>query len=88
MSCKDCGHAISMNKICDKPIQAATDMLKHMAAHKRSRAFAVPEPVMQPELIPAVASSSHAFAAAGRLAEGAPVPILMKWFTSDDRDCK
>ena len=58
MTCKDCGHAISMNEICEKPIQAATDMLKHMAAHKRSRAFAVREPVLEAELIPAVESAS------------------------------
>jgi hypothetical protein len=39
MTCSDCGHAISMNKICTKPLQSATDMLKHMAAHNASRAF-------------------------------------------------
>jgi hypothetical protein len=33
MTCKDCGHAISMNKICDQPIQSATEILKHMATH-------------------------------------------------------
>jgi len=55
MTCKDCGHAISMNTICEKPIQSATDMLKHMAAHKRSRAFAILEPVVERE-IPAVPS--------------------------------
>jgi hypothetical protein len=49
MTCKDCGHEISVNKICEKPIQAATDMLKHMAAHNASRAFAVAESVMEPE---------------------------------------
>jgi hypothetical protein len=49
MTCKDCGHAISMNKICEGPIQAATDMLKHMAAHNASRAFAVAARVMAPE---------------------------------------
>ena len=32
MTCKDCGHAISMNKICDQPIQSATEILKLMAA--------------------------------------------------------
>jgi hypothetical protein len=36
MTCKVCGHAISMNKICDQPIQSATEILKHMAAHKAS----------------------------------------------------
>ena len=40
MRCRDCGHEITMNKICERPIQAATDMLKHMAAHNASRAFA------------------------------------------------
>ena len=49
MTCNDCGHAISMNKICERPIQAATDMLKHMAAHNSSRAFAVVESVVRPE---------------------------------------
>ena len=49
MRCKDCGHEISMNKICERPIQAATDMLKHMAAHNASLAFAVAASVMGPE---------------------------------------
>jgi hypothetical protein len=46
MTCSDCGHAISMNKICTKPLQSATDMLKHMAAHNVSRAF--PAPLLRP----------------------------------------
>jgi hypothetical protein len=56
MRCKDCGHEISTNKICERPIQAATDMLKHMAAHTASRAFAVAASVMgrEPETILAV----------------------------------
>jgi hypothetical protein len=54
MTCIDCGHAISMNDICQNPLQSATDMLKHMAAHKRSRAFALPEVSVDAELIPAV----------------------------------
>jgi hypothetical protein len=49
MICNDCGHAISMNKICEKPLQSATDILKHMAAHSASRAFAPVVPVMRPE---------------------------------------
>jgi hypothetical protein len=49
MTCNDCGHAISMNKICESPIQSATDILKHMAAHNASRAFAVGARVMSPE---------------------------------------
>jgi hypothetical protein len=49
MICKDCGHSISTNMICERPIQSATDMLKHMAAHNASRAFAVAESVMEPE---------------------------------------
>lgn len=40
MVCDDCGDAISMNKVCENPIQSATDMLKHMAVHNVSRAFA------------------------------------------------
>jgi hypothetical protein len=57
MTCKDCGHAISLNKICEKPIQSATDMLKHMAAHNASRAFAAVGRVMRPE--PEAISSSE-----------------------------
>ena len=49
MKCKDCGHEISMNKMCERPIQAATDMLKHMAAHNASRAFAVAASFVEPE---------------------------------------
>jgi hypothetical protein len=49
MRCKDCGHEISMNKMCERPIQAATDMLKHMAAHNASRAFATVARDMRPE---------------------------------------
>jgi len=58
MICKNCEHAISVNKICERPIQAATDMLRHMAAHNASRAFAVAESVMgqEPEAILAVES--------------------------------
>jgi hypothetical protein len=49
MTCKDCGHAIGMNKLCESPIQSATDILKHMAAHNASRAFAVAARAMSPE---------------------------------------
>jgi hypothetical protein len=49
MECKDCGHAISMNKICEKPIHEATEMLKHMAAHNASNAFASVGIVMRPD---------------------------------------
>jgi hypothetical protein len=50
MVCSDCGDAISTNKICENPIQSATDMLKHMAVHNASRAFApVVEHLTQPE---------------------------------------
>jgi hypothetical protein len=39
-----------MNKICKTPLQSATDMLKHMAAHNASRAFApVVEHLTEPE---------------------------------------
>ena len=49
MTCGDCGHAISMNKICEKPIHGAVEMLKHMAAHNASNAFASVGIVMRPE---------------------------------------
>jgi hypothetical protein len=53
-TCNDCGHAISMNKICETPLQSAIDMLKHMAAHNASRAFATVSSVVQaePEVVP------------------------------------
>jgi hypothetical protein len=53
--------------MCERPIQAATDMLKHMAAHNASRAFAAvdsvirpePEPVPSRELSPALSVSQQ-----------------------------
>jgi hypothetical protein len=54
MICKNCGHEVSMNKMCERPIQAATDMLKHMAAHNASRAFVAVESVIGPEPKPAI----------------------------------
>lgn len=50
MICNDCGHAVSMNKMCETPIQSATDILKHVAAHSASRAFAAVECVSQAKL--------------------------------------
>jgi hypothetical protein len=38
-----------MNKICNTPLQSATDMLKHMAVHNASRAFAPVGQVAQAE---------------------------------------
>jgi len=54
-TCSECGHAISMNKICEKPLQSATDMLKHMAHHNASHTFAAVERVirLEPEAVPA-----------------------------------
>ncbi len=49
MTCRDCGHTISMNKICEKPLQSATDMLKHIAAHNAPHGFAAVERVIRPE---------------------------------------
>ena len=57
MTCHDCGLAISMNKICETPLQSATDMLKHMAGHNASRAFVRAGHVMQPE--PEAIPSDH-----------------------------
>jgi len=45
-----------MNQICAKPIQAAIDMLKHLAAHNAARAFATAERVLGPDPILAVAT--------------------------------
>jgi hypothetical protein len=57
MTCNDCGDAISMNKICKTPLQSATDMLKHMAVHNASRAFAVVASVRELEPEPAIAAT-------------------------------
>jgi hypothetical protein len=57
MTCNDCGDAISMNMICKTPLQSATDMLKHMAVHNASRAFAVVEPVRELEPEAAIAAT-------------------------------
>ena len=47
MSCKDCGDATSMDKICATPLQSAVDMLKHLAAHNAARAFAAVAPITE-----------------------------------------
>jgi hypothetical protein len=50
MVCSDCGDAISVDKMCKTPLQSATNMLKHMAVHNASRAFAsLAEHVAPPE---------------------------------------
>jgi hypothetical protein len=41
MICNDCGHAITMDTLCAKPLQGAKNMLSHVAAHNVSRALAV-----------------------------------------------
>ncbi len=50
MTCKDCGHAVSMNKMCEAPLQSATNILKHMATHTASYAFASERRVTRPQL--------------------------------------
>ena len=62
MTCKDCGHAVSMNKMCEKPLQSATDILKHMATHNASHAFASVERVTGPEVegVSVIASTASA----------------------------
>ncbi|HXO35721.1 MAG TPA: hypothetical protein VN901_25560 [Candidatus Acidoferrales bacterium] len=60
MTCKDCGHAVSMNKMCEKPLQSATDILKHMATHNASHAFASVERATGPEVeVVSVIASAH-----------------------------
>jgi len=58
MTCADCGHEIRMNDVCEKPLQSATGMLKHIAAHNASRAFATAERVIGSEPTGAVVASS------------------------------
>jgi hypothetical protein len=50
MTCNDCGHAVSMNKMCETPLQSATNILKHMATHTASYAFAPVGRVTRPQL--------------------------------------
>jgi hypothetical protein len=40
MTCKDFGHALGMNKMCETPLKSATDSLKHLAIHTAFHAFA------------------------------------------------
>lgn len=47
MTCKDCGHTVSMNKMCEKPLQSASDILKHISACKSSQVIAVPGHVLE-----------------------------------------
>jgi hypothetical protein len=56
MTCKDCGHAVSVNKMCETPLRSAADILKHMASYNSSHAFASVEPVprREPELLPMI----------------------------------
>ena len=68
MTCKECGHVLSINEICEKPIRSATDMLKHMATHNASRAFAAAGRV--------IARESKAVALVElALALGVPAPV-------------
>jgi hypothetical protein len=56
-TCSECGHAISMNKICEKPLQSATDMLRHIAAHNASRRALAPVGRVirpEPEVVPVI----------------------------------
>ena len=68
MTCKDCGHAVSMNKMCETPLQSATDILKHMATHNASHAFASDERVTGPEVEGvSVIASAHALGVPARV---------------------
>jgi hypothetical protein len=68
MTCKDCGHAVSMNKMCEKPLQSASDILKHMAAHNVSHSFASVGPVTRPELeIVPIIELAHALGVPSRV---------------------
>jgi hypothetical protein len=68
MTCKDCGQALSMNKMCETPLQSATDILKHMAAHNASHAFASVGRVTRPalEIVPII-ELGHALGVPARL---------------------
>jgi hypothetical protein len=53
MTCNDCAHAISMNKICEKPLQSATDMLT-LRPTTPPTAFAAVERVIRPDRKPSL----------------------------------
>jgi hypothetical protein len=76
MTCSSCGHAIRMNKICETPLQSATDMLKHMAAHNAARAFAAAAFVSrpEPEPVPALIASIPPLAELQWIAPGPQLP--------------
>ena len=53
-----------MNQICERPIQVATQMLKHLAAHNVARALATELRNMAPDpavAIPAIAPLSVSY---------------------------
>jgi|SRR3984957_20398982 hypothetical protein len=50
MTCKGCGHATSMNKMCETPLQSASNILKHMATHIACYAFVPVRRVARPQL--------------------------------------
>jgi hypothetical protein len=51
MTRRECGLAISMNSLWENPIQSATDILRHVLAHKASRLLLAGERII-PELEP------------------------------------
>jgi hypothetical protein len=55
MTCSECGHAMHMNQICERPIQVATQTLKHLATHNVARAFAAKLRNMAPDPALAIA---------------------------------
>jgi hypothetical protein len=65
MTRKDCGHAVSMNKMCETPLQSARDILKHMATPNASHAFASVERVTGSEVegVSVIASARSVFPA-------------------------
>jgi hypothetical protein len=68
MTCKDCGHAVSMNKMCETPLQSATNILKHMATHTASYAFTSVGRVTRPELeIVPIIELAHALGVPARV---------------------
>jgi hypothetical protein len=55
MTCSECGHAMHMNQICERPIHVATQMLKHLAAHNVAHCFATKLRNMAPDPALAIA---------------------------------
>jgi hypothetical protein len=63
LQCNDCGHAISMNTICENPLQLATDMRKHIGAHNALPSLRASQPSMCSATMTQFSDSNRPFVA-------------------------